>query len=257
MLSPVSDLTSIIVCSPDDAKFDAVAARYATLFDAVPHELIRIDDARSLAEGYNRGVTQSTGTRLVFAHDDVDVVSPDLASRLRWYLDRWDIVGVAGTTRLVSAAWVLAGPPYIFGQVSHPDPGGYSVSIYGAPQRYVEGIEAMDGLFLAARREVVEQLPFDEELFDGFFLYDVDFTFSAFRAGRRLVVANDIAVIHASVGNFGGDWERYARVFLVKHADRLHAQSKRLYTIGGVLVKSREEILEITSPGYWIEEPPR
>lgn len=48
-------MISVVVCSVDDAKFAAVSASYASGMGAEPYEVIRISDARSLSEGYNRG----------------------------------------------------------------------------------------------------------------------------------------------------------------------------------------------------------
>ena len=50
-------------------------------------EIIGIHDARSLAEGYNRGLrTRRRATIVVFSHDDVDVVTPDVGERLATHL---------------------------------------------------------------------------------------------------------------------------------------------------------------------------
>jgi len=39
---------------------------------------VRIPDARSLAEGYNRGLRRARGDLLLFSHDDVRIVTPGL-----------------------------------------------------------------------------------------------------------------------------------------------------------------------------------
>ena len=245
-------LVSIIVCSRDDAKFAALSERYDRLFGySQRYEIVRIRDAQSPAEGYNRGVTQSQGDVLIFAHNDVEVLSEDFASRLRSYLSRWDLVGVAGTTRLISPNWVDAGPPYIWGQVAQAQGDGFTVNIYGAPATYVEEVQAMDGVFLAARREVAERVPFDEDRFDGAHMYDVDFTFSAFQAGYRLVVAPDIRVLRAPEEPHEASSKDYAEVFEAKHGRRLHRGPKRSFAFASVQVGSREEIDEVTTPRFW------
>ncbi len=47
------------------------------------------------------------------------------------------------------------------------------------------GIQALDGVFMAMRRKVATSIPFDEALFDHFHLYDLDFSFRAYRQDLR------------------------------------------------------------------------
>jgi len=53
-------MLSVIVCSIDPEKQQAIRAEYERAAGE-PHEFILINDARSLAEGYNRGFAQSRG----------------------------------------------------------------------------------------------------------------------------------------------------------------------------------------------------
>jgi len=213
---------SIIVCSNRPALAEAVRRHYATLFESRESEFILIDDATSLSEGYTRGVQRSRGEHLVFSHDDVEFVSPDVALRLRQHLRDHDVVGIAGATRMVDGAWFDAGDPYTFGLVIYPDQGGqYTIRYVGAGPRCVSQIHALDGCFIACRREVAETVGFDAETFDGFHFYDVDFTFRAHLRGYRLAVCRDLALIHASQGNFDDTWQRYRERFEAKHAGRL------------------------------------
>ncbi|HYQ99239.1 MAG TPA: tetratricopeptide repeat protein, partial [Casimicrobiaceae bacterium] len=62
---------SVVVCSIDPRKFDAVAASYRQRFAGHALEIIGVHDARSLAEGYNRGASKANGDVLVFSHDDI------------------------------------------------------------------------------------------------------------------------------------------------------------------------------------------
>ena len=126
-----------------------------------PHEVVRVADARSLAEGYGRGIAQSRGDVLVLSHDDVEVISDDLPGRLRRHLGAFDLVGVAGTTRLAGPSWLSAGPPYIYGQIVHPvpprlgAPPEFSVDVYGAPAPVVVCVGAEPQLDVVLRRRTL------------------------------------------------------------------------------------------------------
>ena len=44
----------------------------------------------------------------------------------------------------------------------------------------VRNVQALDGLFMAARRSVIERVSFDPVTFDGFHGYDLDFSYPRF-----------------------------------------------------------------------------
>src|SRR3989344_9511889 len=102
-------MISIIICSIDDSKFKAVTDNYSKLLAGEEFEIIGIHDAKSLGEGYNRGIRLSCGSILVFSHDDIEILSPDFKYKLMRYLAKYDIIGVAGTTPLIGGNWVGAG----------------------------------------------------------------------------------------------------------------------------------------------------
>ena len=59
-------MISIVICSIDPMRFETVKGHYECLLRAEPHEIIGIHDARSLAEGYNRGLVKSSGETVIF-----------------------------------------------------------------------------------------------------------------------------------------------------------------------------------------------
>jgi hypothetical protein len=251
-------MITIVICSIDAAKFQAIQRNFATLLAGEPYELLGVHDARSLCEGYNRGVAHArpeTQT-FVFCHDDIEILSPDFAAKLKGHLRQFDLVGVAGTDRLISALWSEAGPPHIHGQVAHYNAGERSldVEIFSTPARAVGNIQALDGLFFAARRRVVERLRFDEQTFDGWHGYDIDYTFAAHRAGFRVGVACDIAVTHASIGRPDEVWRHYGERFVRKYQGQLAPPTGRAFQVMAVRTRSRDEALDVMTPRYW---PPR
>jgi hypothetical protein len=235
---------SVIICSIDSAKFTAAEQMYRRLLGDSA-QIIRIPDARGMCEGYNRGIDQSTGELLIFSHDDVEILSPDFAQKLQKHLQTFDMVGLAGTTRLCGGAWVIAGPPYVFGQVAEPTPeGDYAMQFFGGSGPVVGGIEAVDGLMFAVRRAVVEKVRFDES-FDSFHLYDLDFSASVGAAGFRLAVARDIWSLHSSAGKFDQRWQFYASKFEQKWAARLKPKTNRPFHNAIVRVRTKDEIVEV------------
>jgi GT2 family glycosyltransferase len=214
---------SVVICSIDAAKFSRVSENYRALFAGRELEIIGIHDARSLADGYNRGIARSRGEHIILSHDDIEVLTPDFADRLERHLADFDLIGVAGTTRLVTGKWESAGDPYAFVLISAPVPDsvGYVTVLRGGGPLVVPGIQALDGVFMAMRRKVALSIPFDEALFDHFHLYDLDFSFRAYQAGFVLAVCRDIVLIHQSIGKFDAVWNDYRRRFEDKHRAHL------------------------------------
>ena len=214
---------SVIICSIDALKFAQASANYARLLAEYPHEIIGIHDARSLAEGYNRGMARATGDILIFSHDDVLILDTAFAAKIAARLEDYDLLGFCGTDRLLRGGWTGAGQPHLFGAIIHVYGRALALSVFGIRDWPVtDKIQALDGLCLMATRESALATGFDADTFDGFDLYDLDFSFSAFLAGRRVGVCCDIPAIHASSGNFRSpQFAHYARRFQQKYAARL------------------------------------
>jgi len=212
-------LVSIIICSIDDEKRARTVDLYGRLYAGLPHEIIVIRDARSLAEAYNRGLARSSGDLIVLSHDDVDILSVDFAARLQYHLQRFDVIGIMGAAQMDGPAWGWSGHPNLRGWITHHAPGEqqWFVDIVD-PRCVADDVVVLDGVFLAAKRLVFDAMRFDDETFDGFHLYDIDWSYRAAMAGFRLAVAGDLLLVHASRGTFDPEWQRYAERFCAKHA---------------------------------------
>jgi GT2 family glycosyltransferase len=159
---------------------------------------------------------------LIFCHDDIDFVHADFGARVLHHLQTSDVIGVAGTSRLTGSAFMDSGYPNCCGQIVHARPDWRkpdSTLFYFVPGiqgLVVEGIQALDGVFIATHRRVWENIKYDEAEFDGFHLYDVDFTYRAYLAGLRLMVPMDLLLVHFSDGTYSPTWQHYANRFLAK-----------------------------------------
>lgn len=210
-------LITVIVCSISDTKRRSIRVHYEKLLAGSPHEIIQIADAKSLCEGYNRGFAQSSGDILVFSHDDVEIVSPNLASTLTGQLSTSDVIGIAGTSLLDGTGWFSSGWPHIHGLVVHRlrRRSRFRFECF-APVTHATRVQAIDGVFMAATRRACQAIPFDEATFDGFHFYDLDFSYRAYRAGFKLGIARDVLIIHDSMGTIDAEWARYSRRFVSK-----------------------------------------
>lgn len=216
---------SVIICSINAGKFARVSDCYRHLLADYPFEIIGIHDAKSLAGAYNAAMQRATGDILIFSHDDILILDNQFANKIVDRLKDYDLLGFAGTSRLIDGVWSSAGQPHIHGVISHAKTGSprLTLDIFGVGQwPVVDGIQAMDGVCLITRRDVAEKIGFDALRFDGFHHYDADFSFAAHLTGFRLGVCCDIPLIHESSGVFGSDdHQKYEARFRDKYRDVL------------------------------------
>lgn len=334
---------SLIINSRNDQKFAQVSAAYANALMGENYEVIRIPDSKSMAEGYLRGIEQSSGEQVIFSHDDAAPLRPGFGTKLRKHLAQYDIIGGAGTSKLIGPQWFSAGPPWVFGAVSNVCPpqfnlgigfnlipnnkhfvlqgivkdsipaqagvrngdqlvsiGGIEVgvspellqkslnefilshgsttlklgvipvgetgkkniyvdyggkpptinmvnlSIFGIPRKCVGGIQAADGFFLACNRSVLKEVTFDAEMCDTFHMYDVDWTYRAFRAGVRIGIANDLYLAHASTGGYNDPyWRPQADRWMAKYGHLLPTKEHKQfqYALTTAMLPSMESSL--------------
>jgi Glycosyltransferase like family len=209
---------SVIIVSRDDRRYTAVDAQYETTFAGWPHERIRVSDAVSMYDGYARGFRQSSGDIVVFSHDDIRFAVPDFAARLAQSMQEADFVGVAGTTKVSGPALLWSGHPHLHGAVTHKAPADpvYESALTSLRGPRIREAQALDGVFIAGRRDWIERVGFDTAAIPGFHLYDLDFSYRAYLAGARLTIACDLALIHQSRGNFDAAWNVAQAAFAAK-----------------------------------------
>ncbi|MDR2690095.1 MAG: glycosyltransferase family protein [Azoarcus sp.] len=251
---------SVIICSIDPWKFAQACACYQRLLADYAHEIVGIHDARSLAEGYNRGFRQSSGDIMIFSHDDVIFLDPGFAAKIDERMQSWDLLGFAGSSRLVYPTWHAANWPHLHGAVSHywarHQPTALSFCIYGARDWPVTGgIQTMDGLCLITRRDIATAISFDADTFDGWHLYDVDFSVTVSHLGHRTGICCDIPYIHATTSllgsnSFNGEtYRKYAKRFAAKHADKMLSNygSTRILHARSQFIRDHDELKRLWS----------
>jgi GT2 family glycosyltransferase len=212
MQKPVS--IDAVICSINPPKFQAVERNLHTFLDEVGfNRAIMVENAPSMTIGYNRGARQSSADWIVFCHDDIELLDVNLAT-VRTALESLDIFGLAGTDLLRGANWYDSDSNRLFGSVfaPRPDTNTFEQQIFGRGPAIVRNIQALDGIFIACRRDMWANVLFDEEI-EGFTLYDIDFCYRAYLSGARLGLLTDFVVYHDShVGNFSAEkirsWER-------------------------------------------------
>jgi GT2 family glycosyltransferase len=176
---------------------------------------VAFSNSSPLADVYNPRITAADAPDdiLVFVHDDVWLDDYFFSTRLREGLAQYDVLGIAGG--------LLRSPNQVdwwgdwqgaSGRVAHGDGPSGRVEYFGACPAECD---LLDGVFLAARRSVLQA---SGALFDrrfDFHLYDLDFCRTAKSRGLR-VGTWPIALTHRSHGEYGARWAALQDIYLAK-----------------------------------------
>lgn len=213
VLAPaVRGLISVVVCSRRDERFARFERECAPAFPGDDVEILRVADARYMGDGYRRGMARARCEWLLFMHDDVELLSPDFGQRVRQSFSSADVFFPVGSASLAGPAWFSAGAQHLRGSVTLPGSSKDVVDVAwcGAAQT-AEPMAIGDGFLIGARRDVAEQVGWDEDPADAFHGYDLSFTSRATRSGARVRAATRLQVLHHSVGDFDVDWLNVAQ----------------------------------------------
>jgi len=238
-------MISIIVCSRQPASW-LLHENHAKMTIGVPCEYIRIDNTqdtfKSLCAAYNEGVRRAKGDILVFMHEDASLETRDWGKVVEEKLQDKTIglLGLCGTQYFFADnyEWVAADRPYLKGWIIHPQalieralpdvkewaPENDFLMMKFDPTHVDADVVALDGVFLAARREVFDKVKWDDETFDNYHFYDMDISMQIRESGYRVVSTTDIFLIHYTGGvYFNETIKKYGQRFLEKWVKHLPA----------------------------------
>ena len=246
----------MVIAATSPARARVAAAEFARCVGG-DAEVVTITGAGGVAERLNDGAAKTRGEGLIFCQDHSAPIAEDFGAVMRDALRTHDIVGAAGTTRLVSPAWITAGPPHVYGQwvTADGDDGPWRVHVLGGAPRVVPGVCALGGIVLGMRRAAHEKIRFDAARFPRA-LWDVDQTFSAHRAGMRLAVRSDLLMAYNPPDASARAWAQDEPAFLAKHGRAIARHTPRITRHTRVLCGTMAEVLEVMRPPHWDDAQP-
>ena len=188
---------SFIICSRNPGLLEELKSSISSKIglQEKDYEILSIDNKEnkhSISSAYNSGISLSKFAILCFLHEDVRFLTNNFGNILLNKFSNNEIaaLGVAGSTLLQEdAIWFSSKRPFVQGRVVHSTKRGEQIDIYSATRQDAE-VVVLDGLFIAARKKVAEELKFDEE-FKGFHFYDIDFSLRV-AMHHKVIVMKDI-----------------------------------------------------------------
>lgn len=150
-------------------------------------EILEIADAGSMTEGYNEGMNSTDAGYKIYMHQDVFIVYPlFLHSVLEIFQSNHDIgmIGMVGTEHM-AADGVMWHDYRVGNLINRCEKTECKLNEY--QYNIKDGywnVEAIDGLMMITSKDI----PWREDLFDGWDFYDVSHSFEMKRHGYQVVV---------------------------------------------------------------------
>ncbi|MBR6905539.1 MAG: glycosyltransferase family protein [Selenomonadaceae bacterium] len=222
------DKICFITCVNDEDWYSEclLYLQHLEMPEGMQAEYLPIRGAKSMCAGYNEGLRRSDAKYKVYLHQDTLVVNKQLVRDLKALFADENIgaVGVIGCRNLPrSGIWWDGMRTY--GRVLHAcEPESVVDSVGMQPEGAYMEVEAVDGLFIAMQYDI----PWREELFTGWHLYDTSICKEVQRSGKRVVVPNqteEFWCIHCPKEKpLASDYRGYQKTFLKEYGAELHPE---------------------------------
>lgn len=178
---------AFIICVNDENEFKE-ALNYIDALN-VPEgyhtDVIAVREAPSMAAGYNAAMQSSNAKYKIYIHQDVFLIYKDLLKDLI-FLFRSDeqigMAGVLGCRALPGNAHVIA--RWDTGKVISNGIPNHTNGYEKIGEKQYSDVMALDGMFMATQYDI----PWREDIFDGWDFYDISQSCEFIRAGKKVVV---------------------------------------------------------------------
>jgi hypothetical protein len=219
-------MVSVIICSRSTTlNPDLIQNIEKTI--GCQYEIIFIDNSSnsySIFSAYNLGANRSKYNLLCFMHEDI------MFKTINWGLDiakilaepSIGVIGVAGAvvkTKTPSPWWIANGyktDEYLRYNILQKRKEGWVHEQSNPESNTLSEVAVLDGVWLCCRKNVWEEIKFDDKQLSGFHFYDLDFCMSAIERGFKNFAVLSILIQHNSTGNANVDWLSAAEKFHYK-----------------------------------------
>jgi len=219
--------SKVLIASATSKKDETETHLFKSLEDHVEDIdlIIKTDNKKGLCQVYNE-ILDAEGDKydaIIFCHDDVTIDSVNFVDRTLTGLQTYDVVGVAGGSKIkknTPILWHLMTDKMTHsGIVFHPH---HEYKEFCFPTTFgprPKEVAVLDGVYLAVKPKTLfeKEIKFDENI-KGFHHYDIKFSIDCKLAGLSLGTL-DINIIHQSPGldvydDAFKDSEKYMKEFL-------------------------------------------
>ncbi|MFA7573736.1 MAG: glycosyltransferase, partial [Lutispora sp.] len=179
---------------------------------------ISIENANSITAGYSAAMKASDAKYKVYLHQDAYITNKSFIEDILNTFnsnDKIGMLGVAGAKIIpTNAIWWESKEKY--GKVYDSHTGQIDLISFDEVLGTYETVQAIDGLIMITQYDI----PWREDIFDGWHFYDLSQSVEFIKAGYEVVVPRQEKpwVIHDSgIANMENGYEEYRKVFMNKY----------------------------------------
>jgi len=214
-------MLTIIICSVNQDYLNRLKNNIDQTI-GIPYEILVRENRKnpySICRAYNTLAEQSSFGNLLFLHEDVSFLTNNWGAMLVKLLneDRTNgVVGLAGSAYKSAnySGWYTGIKEMDAFNIVYDNKGVLKTirdTFHG--DQMVVSAKVLDGVFLACRKDVWQEIQFNENLLTGFHFYDIDFSFRASAKYRNFVIRSIDLVHFTTGGDFGEPWIKTSFLF--------------------------------------------
>ncbi len=213
-------------------------------------DIITIEDAPSMAAGYNMGMQSTDAKYKVYMHQDVLILNEMFISDMVKVFDLDEeiaLIGMIGSKHLSDDAKMVS--RWNTGKVLHNVRTGKLE--FEMDDKFYQEVEAVDGLLLATQMDT----PWREDVFDGWDYYDISQCAEFLRKGKKIAVPNQHVpwVWHDALYSKMADYDKYTKRFVKEYTDIHHfvyePVPKRIQEFNDLKEEMRQNMFSIVENG--------
>ncbi len=207
-------MISIIICSVNSELLRHLRLNIGDTI-GIEHEIIAIDNnikKEGICTVYNKGGAMAKYPILCFMHEDVLFETKNWGPLIVRHLKqpKTGLLGIAGgdSKGLVPSSWSSSFKSNEINIIQHSGKGSeaeHIVKTYNNLPGTKNKVVTLDGVLLCTKKEIFEQLKFDEVNLKGFHGYDLDYSLQVF-CYFDVAVIFDVVVHHFSAGKPDNNW---------------------------------------------------
>jgi hypothetical protein len=224
-------MITVAVCSVNQQQFLEFKKNVEATIGC-RHEIIKIDNAgknESICIVYNQLSKMAAYDTICYCHEDIIIQTIDWGQEVLDILwDKEAAVGLVGAGGAVyksgyPVAWTQVPVDYYRNNIIQQTKTTTEYNIR-LDQGLYSQVEVIDGCFIAGKKQIFIDFGWNENEFRGFHLYDMDISL---RVGQkyRVVVDNNLRLIHYSEGSFDKHWFKAAQKFCSIYKSKLPLQA--------------------------------
>ena len=212
-------MISIIICSTHKEIDNHLEKNVHTTIGDVVYEFVWIDNSDNkytICQAYNEGVKRARYPYLCFMHDDIVFYSQDWGTIAINAMSNSTIglLGVQGCTYFDESTlyWTMSGfkkantiLPFQSDKIREDD-----YPIHG------NDLVMVDGMWMFMRRDLFNEIHWDEHTYHGFHMYDMDLCMQINQKGMTIRLLDELWIQHNSYGNWNTDFFQGCRDFHTK-----------------------------------------